>query len=137
MRKTTWKLKTSNMKKIVFLAVISLLGKISIAQKETNYLMAWCSSKELKEIKLGCLADAPMLICLENNDWVTRGYKIAFVDAEGNKMIFTSNSGKAIGGLIEKAKGMHPLYVEVFDIIVGDKENAVLVDQKFRYPVSY
>jgi hypothetical protein len=125
------------MKKAMLWLALSAIGTLSFAQKDNEYLMAWCSSKELKEVKLGCLSDAPMIISLENNDWTTKGYKLAFIDADGNKMIFTSHNGKAIAGLIEKAKAMRPVFIEVFDVIIGDKENAIIVDQKFKYPLVF
>lgn len=107
-----------------------------IAQKEkSEVLVAWCGSKELKEVRFGCLEESPMLIFLDGSGQKMLAYKMALINKAGDKLIVVSSNGKAPREIMMTAKMFRPLQVEIFDVIVSDGENTMILEERFKYPV--
>jgi hypothetical protein len=125
------------MKKVLLTFVMFSLALLGFSQNEKSYILAWCSSKDLKEVKLGCLSEPLMIVSVENGDLRLAGYKIAFVNENDETMVLTSLNGKLIPNLTEKAKLFRPVSVHIFDVIMSDKENTILLQEHYRLPFKF
>ena len=79
------------MKKIIVLLLVFIATQNLMAQKSQKYIVAWCSSKELRDVSLGCLTESPVIIDLEHPELSTKAYKLAMINEKGEKMIFKIN----------------------------------------------
>jgi hypothetical protein len=125
------------MKKIIGLLLVFIATQNVMAQKEDQYLLAWCSSKEIREVKLGCLSEAPMVVSMENGEMKLMAYKIAFINANNERLVLSFDNNRIHAELAEKAKAFRPVRIEMYDVIISDKESTLLLEKKFSYPFSF
>jgi len=124
------------MRKVMLIVALVFIAEGIIAQKEkSEVLVAWCGSKELKEVRFGCLEESPMLIFLDGSGQKMLAYKMALINKAGDKLIAVSSNGKAPREIMMTARMFRPMQVEIFDVIVSDGENTMILEERFKYPV--
>jgi|GEM_PF-4360090 hypothetical protein len=126
----------SIMRKIILIVVLAFIAQGMIAQKEkSGIILAWCGTKELKEVRFGCLEESPRLIFMDGSDQKVLAYKMALINKAGDKLILNASNAQAPKDIMMTAKTFRPLQVEIFDVIVSDGENTMILEDRFKYPV--
>jgi hypothetical protein len=64
-------------------------------------------------------------------------YKIAFINANNERLVLSFDNNRIHAELAEKAKAFRPVRIEMYDVIISDKESTLLLEKKFSYPFSF